>query len=458
MTQKRFRALVIDDEPDIRELVEMSLRRMGGDTLAAAGVTEAKELLANEPLDLCFTDMRMPDGSGFDVLAFIAQNRPELPVAVITAFGNVEDAVESLQAGAFDFVSKPVDIKALTRLVDKALKLEKKAATKAASGHELVGTTPAVETLRQLIDKLARSQAPVYISGESGTGKERVARLIHCKGPRADAPFVPVNCGAIPTELMESEFFGHLKGSFTGAVRDKEGLFMAAQGGTLFLDEIAELPQAMQVKLLRAIQERRIRPVGGEEEVAIDVRILCATHKPLAEMVAKGEFRQDLYYRINVIQAQVPALRDRREDIPGLCDSILAGLAEGKDNEQRYQLSDEAVAALCEYSFPGNIRELENILERAITLSENTRIEIDDLMLDMNKDQASLPTEAAASATQPSTTEDDGGPLTAHVQSHEKELIENALQKARYNKTRAAELLGISFRQLRYRIKKLGLE
>ena len=417
-TQQSFRALVIDDEADIRELLEMSLRRMGGDTLAAAGVGEAKELLADEALDLCFTDMRMPDGNGFDVLAYIAQHRPELPVAVITAYGNVDDAVESLKAGAFDFVSKPVDVKALTRLVDKALKLEKPAAQPKPSKHDLVGNTAAIESLKQLIAKLARSQAPVYISGESGTGKERVARLIHGKGPRGKAPFVPVNCGAIPSELMESEFFGHLKGSFTGAVRDKEGLFIAAQGGTLFLDEIAELPQAMQVKLLRAIQERRVRPVGSEEEVAIDVRILCATHKPLAEMVARGEFRQDLYYRINVIQAQVPALRDRREDIPALCDSVLSALALRNGVDGQYQLAPAALENLRQYNFPGNIRELENILERAVTLSESSIIEADDLMLSTEL-QPSAHNENPA-FTQNQATDDN---FIDTVQSHEKELI-----------------------------------
>lgn len=452
--QKPFRALVIDDEADIRELLEMSLRRMGGDTYAAAGVEEAKEILSDTELDLCFTDMRMPDGSGFDVLNYVAEHRPELPIAVITAYGNMEDAVESLKAGAFDFVSKPVDVKALTRLVDKALKLEKPSKKQTPSELDLIGNAPSIEALNALIEKLARSQAPVYISGESGTGKERVARLIHSKGPRANAAFVPVNCGAIPSELMESEFFGHLKGSFTGAVRDKEGLFMAAQGGTLFLDEIAELPQAMQVKLLRAIQERRVRPVGSEEETAIDVRILCATHKPLADMVTRGEFRQDLYYRINVIQAQVPPLRERSQDIPALCESILLSLSERNGSDTQYKLSKEALAALSQYAFPGNVRELENILERAVTLSDSEQIDADDLMLDMTSNSI----EAPVTAQPVDTTGEDTAAFEANIENHEKALIEQALEKARYNKTKAAELLGISFRQLRYRIKKLNLE
>ncbi|MGB1580887.1 MAG: sigma-54-dependent transcriptional regulator, partial [Nevskiales bacterium] len=360
-----FRALIVDDEADIRELLEITLNRMGGTTLAAANVTEAKQILASEALDLCFTDMRMPDGSGFDVLQFIQEHRPELPTAVITAYGNVPDAVESLQAGAFDFVSKPVNLQALKDLVNKALKLEQSNTEAGADKSlELVGKTKAIEALRSLIEKLARSQAPVYISGESGTGKERVARLIHAKGPRSEGAFVPVNCGAIPAELMESEFFGHIKGSFTGAVRDKTGLFAAAEGGTLFLDEIAELPKPMQVKLLRAIQERRIRPVGSENEVPIDVRILCATHKNLGQMVEDGQFRQDLYYRINVIEAKVPALRERREDIAALSDAILAELAQRNRLDGQYELSTEATKALNGYSFPGNIRELENILER----------------------------------------------------------------------------------------------
>ena len=443
-----FRALIVDDEADIRELLEITLQRMGGDTLAAANVSEAKQILANEALDLCFTDMRMPDGNGFDVLKFIQDNRPELPAAVITAYGNVPDAVESLQAGAFDFVSKPVNLQALKDLVNKALKLENAAAkSKSDEDLELIGNTAAIENLRGLINKLARSQAPVYISGESGTGKERVARLIHAKGPRSEAAFVPVNCGAIPTELMESEFFGHIKGSFTGAVRDKTGLFAAAEGGTLFLDEIAELPQTMQVKLLRAIQERRIRPVGSETEIPIDVRILCATHKNLGQMVENGQFRQDLYYRINVIEAQVPALRDRPEDIADLSAAILKGLAKRNHLDGGYKLNKAAIDALKHYSFPGNVRELENILERAVTLSEDTEINVADLLLEANTKTNSEEHKQQA-----------GRPLTQAIETQEKQLIQQALEKTRHNKTKAAELLGISFRQLRYKIKKLGLD
>lgn len=432
-----FRALVIDDEADIRELLEITLQRMGAETWSAPDVSNALTLLKEQSFDICLTDMRLPDGSGMDILKHIQKNHPQLPAAVITAYGNVEDAINSLKAGAFDFISKPVDLTTLQALIKKAVSLPKPGSVKKDS-PQLIGQSPSIEKLRVLIDKLARSQAPVYISGESGTGKELVARQIHLQGPRADQAFVPVNCGAIPTELMESELFGHVKGSFTGAVKDNPGLFKLADGGTLFLDEVAELPLHMQVKLLRVIQERKLRPVGGQGEEAIDVRILCATHKPLAKLVESGKFRQDLFYRLNVIQVDVPSLRSRRDDIPALCHEILRQIAE-RNHQTATELSDAALQALLDYPFPGNVRELENILERALTLAEDDHISPDDLQL-------------------PKVEQDHKQDLGTHIHHEEKELIEKALEETRHNKTKAAELLGLSFRQLRYRIKKLGIE
>ncbi len=364
------RTLIIDDEPDIRELLELTLNRMDIDTEAAADLKQARELLKNKHFDLCLTDMRLPDGNGIELVEWIQQHFPNLPVAVITAYGNMELAVQALKAGAFDFVSKPVDLEDLRNLVQTALKLSTAHQGKnLRSRHELLGDSEPMQKIRGTIAKLARSQAPVFISGESGTGKELVARLIHNKGPRSDHPFVPVNCGAIPSELMESEFFGHKKGSFTGAIQDKEGLFQAADGGTLFLDEVADLPMAMQVKLLRAIQEKAVRPVGAQKEIHIDVRILSATHKDLDKQVADGHFRQDLYYRLHVIQLTVPPLRERTEDIELLSSHILNKIA-STQSANTPELGKDALNALQGYSFPGNVRELENILERAITLCE----------------------------------------------------------------------------------------
>lgn len=437
--EHRFRALVIDDEADIRELLEITLQRMGADTWSAANVAAAIELLESQEFDICLTDMRLPDGSGMDILRHIQAHLPQLPTAVITAYGNVEDAVNSLKAGAFDFVSKPVDLNSLQALITKAVSLPKQTAP-ANKTPQLIGSSPSIERLRVLISKLARSQAPVYISGESGTGKELVARQIHAQGPRAKQAFVPVNCGAIPAELMESELFGHIKGSFTGAIKDNPGLFKLADGGTLFLDEVAELPLHMQVKLLRAIQERKLRPVGGQGEEAIDVRILCATHKPLAQLVDAGKFRQDLYYRLNVIQIDVPSLRSRREDIPQLCREILKQIAQ-RHHRATPQLTDSALAALNAYPFPGNVRELENILERALTLAEHDEITDSDLLLPDTK------------ASSEKTTD-----LNEQILHQEKAMIQQALEATRHNKTKAAELLGLSFRQLRYRLKKLGIE
>jgi two-component system response regulator PilR (NtrC family) len=447
MNSRQPHALIIDDEADIRELLEITLGRMNVRTSAAASVAEAKRLLGeNGRYDLCLTDMRLPDGDGIEVVRHIQAQYPLLPVAVITAYGNTQAAVSSLKAGAFDFVSKPVDLKMLRTLVDAALKLnrEKTAEPARDERNALLGRAPAIESLRQTIAKLARSQAPVHVSGESGTGKELVARLIHAQGPRAAMPFVPVNCGAIPSELMESEFFGHIKGSFTGASRDKAGLFQAAHGGTLFLDEVADLPLHMQVKLLRAIQERAVRPVGSEQEIAVDVRIISATHKDLGALVHGGQFRQDLYYRLNVIEVRVPALRERPDDIPEISAHILARIARQNGLDQPPQLSAEALEALRGYRFPGNVRELENILERATTLCEHGLIEVQDLQLHSAASTAAVTPTAMV--------------LDSQIEEIERNAILQALEKTRYNKTQAARLLGISFRALRYRLKKLGID
>ena len=437
------RALIIEDEPDIRELLELTLGRMDIETEAAANLAEARNLLASKQFDLCLTDMRLPDGNGIELVEHIQSHYPKLPVAVITAYGSMEAAVQALKAGAFDFVSKPVDLEMLRNLVNSAMKLaEPHSVIDRRSRDQLLGESPVMCQVRSTIAKLARSQAPVYISGESGTGKELVAQLIHQKGPRAEKPFIPVNCGAIPTELMESEFFGHKKGSFTGAVSDKQGLFQAAQGGTLFLDEIAELPMHMQVKMLRAIQEKAIRPIGSHQEIPIDVRILSATHKDLATKVKNDEFRQDLFYRINVINITVPPLRERSEDIPQLVGHILDRLQKDTVNEKRRNLTDDALQALQEYPFSGNVRELENVLERAIALCEGDYIGKHDLHLP--ESDHDLP-------------ETDTSDLDHALDNRERQLIVNALEKSRYNKTAAAKLLGISYRALRYRLQKYNI-
>lgn len=433
-------ALIIDDEPDIRELLEITLNRMQINCACAENLAAAKALLKQKSFDICLTDMRLPDGDGVEFVSYIQQHYPNLPVAVITAHGNMETAIQALKYGAFDFLTKPVDLNSLRTLITSALKLSTE---QVESKHSLIGESEPITALRPIINKLARSQAPVYISGESGVGKELVAVMIHEQGSRSDKPFVPVNCGAIPQELMESEFFGHKKGSFTGAVADKGGLFQAADGGTLFLDEIAELPQPMQVKLLRAIQEKSIRPIGVQREIPVDVRILSATHKDLAAQVAEGAFRQDLFYRINVIELQVPPLRDHKEDIVLLVEYFLERLSHANDIHQP-ELSETALKALQEYPFPGNVRELENILERAMTLFNGDVIEENDLQLPRHRlDSQSLAKESDA--------------LDAMLGDMEKEKILDALNKTRWNKTAAAKLLGISFRALRYRLEKLGL-
>jgi two-component system response regulator PilR (NtrC family) len=446
--------LIVDDEPDIRELLEITLQRMDKDTMGAEDVSSAMQLLAKHDFDLCLTDMRLPDGNGIELVRHITQNYPDTPVAMITAHGNMESAIEALKAGAFDFVSKPVNLDILRNLVSSALNLSSRsAASKPSSELLLLGESEVIQSTRRKIQKLARSQAPVYISGESGVGKELVARLIHENGPRHDRPFVPVNCGALAGELMESEFFGHKKGSFTGAVSDKQGLFQAASGGTLFLDEVADLPLHMQVKLLRAIQEKAIRPVGESNEIPTNVRILSATHKDLAGLVEDNKFRQDLFYRINVIELHVPNLRERVEDIPLLVDHFISKIA-GEWSIDKPGIDQDAIDALLQYTFPGNVRELENILERAMTLCEGDSITLDDLQLPENATSSNNETQTQDN----DESDDETFNLNPALHEKEKEVIEQALQKTRYNKTAAARLLGITFRQLRYRIKKLGIE
>ena len=445
------RALIVDDEPDIRELLEITLGRMKLDTRCARNVKEAREWLARESFDLCLTDMRLPDGTGQELVQLIQQRYPQTPVAMITAYGSLDTAINALKAGAFDFLTKPVDLPRLRELVGTALRLrEPQQEIEGSVDSRLLGDSPPMRLLRKQIAKLARSQAPVYISGESGSGKELVARLIHELGPRAERPFVPVNCGAIPSELMESEFFGHKKGSFTGAVEDKPGLFKAADGGTLFLDEVADLPLPMQVKLLRAIQEKAVRAVGGQQEVAVDVRILSATHKDLAGEVAAGRFRQDLYYRLNVIELGVPPLRERREDLALLAERTLQRLAADCGLEPA-RLSAEALEKLKSYRFPGNVRELENMLERAYTLCEEDVIQASDLRLG---DAPAAPGGSEAAAAGLAQIDD----LEDYLENIERQAILQALEETRWNRTAAAQRLGLSFRSMRYRLKKLGID
>ena len=450
MRQKR--ALVVDDEPDIRDLLSITLGRMDIAVDTAGDHATAVRKLGGESYDLVLTDMRLPDRDGLEIVEWIQAHRPGVPVAVITAHGNVEAAVRALKLGAFDFISKPLDLGSLRKLIAATLRLGSDLeATGRWSAMKLHGTSKPMQQLRDMIGRVVRSQAPVHISGESGTGKELVARLIHESGARKDAPFVPVNCGAIPTELMESELFGHKKGSFTGAVTDKEGLIRSAEGGTLFLDEVADLPLHMQVKLLRVIQEKKIRPVGETREIPVDVRILSATHRRLDEMVKAGRFREDLYYRINVIELRVPALRERLDDVPQLVE-VLVEKVSRQIGVPRPSISSAAMERLLEYSYPGNVRELENILERAVTLCVGDVVRPDDIQL----------RHGAANAAPADENQDDedgiGEGLEGQLAHIERDAIVKALEQARYNKTRAAELLGITFRQLRYRIKKLGIE
>jgi two-component system response regulator PilR (NtrC family) len=430
-------ALIIDDEPDIRELLVITLERMQIKCHCAENLSVARELLHKYKFDLCLTDMKLPDGDGVEFVNEIQASFPQIPVAVITAHGSMDSAIQALKYGAFDFLTKPIDLKSLRTVVQSALKIKPKQTT---VKQTIIGDSKVIQELRTTIEKVARSQAPIYISGESGTGKELVAQMIHYIGPRSDKPFVPINCGAIPDDLMESEFFGHKKGSFTGALSDKEGLFQAANGGTLFLDEIAELPQHMQVKLLRAIQEKVIRPVGSQNEIKVDVRILSATNYDLSERVKQNMFRQDLFYRINVIELKIPPLRERTNDISLLVEHILEKMAQVSGNKKQ-ELSGDAKKLLESYQFPGNVRELENILERAATLCSDDLISIEDIQL-------SEPVKKVVS---------NNAALDSVLDDIEKHKIIEALEKTRWNKTAAAKLLGISFRALRYRLEKLGL-
>lgn len=448
--------LIIDDEPDIRELLELTLARMGHQSTSAETYAAAIAKIDEQVFDLCLTDMQLPDGNGLDIVRHIQKAQPRLPVAVITAFGSMELAIDSLKAGAFDFVSKPVELGRLRQLVESALASHVGQPPESSQliepGSKLTGDSQAVRELRKTIRKLARSQAPVYIHGESGSGKELVATEIHDLGHRADKPFIAVNCGAIPSELMESEFFGHRKGSFTGANADKEGLFMAANGGSLFLDEVADLPQSMQVKLLRAIQERAIKPIGEHRELPIDVRILSATHKDLNREVEAGRFRQDLFYRLSVIPINVPPLRHRREDIPVLTELFLDRIAENWQTERK-TLSTPALERLAAYDFPGNVRELENILERTVTLSESAEISPDELALPKEPPQ----TPASVASTIRVEPAADTTDLIENLQINERQAIVQALEENRWNRTAAAKQLGLTLRQLRYRLEKLDI-
>lgn len=443
--------LVVDDEADIRELLGMTLARMGLEAHCASSTAEAYALLARNSYELCLTDMRLPDGDGLTVVDYVAKHHPNLPVAVITAHGSTENAVAALKAGAFDYLAKPVSLEQLRTLVRSALRLpaqkraQEEEATPAAGAPPLIGESAPMQAVRAMIDRLARTQAPIHISGESGSGKELAARLVHAKGSRREGPFVPVNCGAIPENLMESEFFGYRKGAFTGAASDREGFFQAANTGTLFLDEVAELPLPMQVKLLRAIQEKKVRKVGSTAEESVDVRVISATHRNLGEEVKHGKFRQDLYYRLNVIELRMPALREMREDIPRLTEAILGRHAVASGGATP-RLSAAALEQLASYEFPGNVRELENVLERALALTAGGEIRAEDLQLA----PARVAAEAGAAVL-------PGLPLQERLDAVERQAILAALEQTRYNRTAAARLLGITFRALRYRMERLGI-
>ncbi len=482
---QRPAVLFVDDEADLRELVSLTIERMGLDVTTAGSLAEAHGALSAQAFQLLLTDMRLPDGEGLQLLRYVATRYPNLPVAVITAFGNTENAVAALKAGAFDYLSKPVSVDDLRRLVQLALRVPAQADPGELARDRLLGSSAPIIQVRALIARLSRSQAPVYISGESGSGKEMAARLLHEGGARSDRPFVAVNCGAIPETLMESEFFGYRKGSFTGASEDRGGFFHAAHGGTLFLDEVADLPLAMQVKLLRVIQEKRVRKVGATSEDPVDVRILCATHQNLAALVEAGRFRQDLYYRLAVIDLRMPSLRECRDDIPLLAQSLLARMA-AQHGEPMPRVSNEAITALMAYDFPGNVRELENILERAVALCGGATIQVDDLRLAGRESGAqslsprtmitatgSAPMPLAGSApVQPVITghsqwpadfllDQEGAqsrPLPDFLEEIEREAILSALAKTGFNRTKAAQVLGITFRALRYRMERLGIK
>ena len=463
-----YRALIIDDEPDIRDLIQITLERMGIECSTAATFSEAIAQLEQQEFHFSLTDMKLPDGNGMDLIALAQKKYPKMPIAMITAFGNMETAVEALKSGAFDFVAKPIDITRLRDVVTAALKLtEVPLASHASKSNQirLIGQSKAMEKLNSQIEKVARTQAPIFIHGPSGTGKELVSQLIHSLGVRRDKPFIAVNCGAIPRDLMESEFFGHMKGSFTGASSDKLGFFRAAEGGTLFLDEVAELPIDMQAKLLRVIQEQSVRPIGNEQELPINVRILSASHRDLHQQVEKELFRQDLYFRLNVITVETPSLASRPDDIPPLADHFLQKYAK-EWQMPALKLAPETLAALTEYSFPGNVRELENILQRAFTMSENDEISIEDLNLPDHQKTESInkntdentEQNTNENATEKKSTNMANGNLEAYIENIERLAINEALEATRWNKTAAAEKLGISFRALRYRCSKLNIE
>ncbi len=440
--------LIVDDEPDIRELLQITLNRMDIETVAADNIADAKRLFDQGAFDLCLTDMRLPDGDGLSLLDYINRKSAHLPVVVITAHGNMDTAVKAMKLGAFDFLSKPVDLESLRQLIRNALKLSepKQRSKERRTRNILLGESHSMRQIRSTIEKVANTQAPIYISGESGSGKELVARLIHQQGPNGDRPFVAINCGAIPHDLMESEFFGHVKGSFTGAVADKKGFFQAAHGGTLFLDEVADLPFPLQVKLLRAIQEKKIRPVGAHAEISVNIRILSATHQNLGQMVQEGRFRQDLYYRLNVIELSLPPLRKRPDDIPLITGFLLRKLAD-RNKIQEPNISSAALNALKQYYFPGNVRELENILERAIALFNGQCIDKDDLNLPLYSEQMPV-----------SSFNPNRQSLEEYLEEIEKQALSEALEENRWNKTATAKQLGITFRSLRYRLKKLDME
>ncbi len=464
-----IKVLIVDDEPDIRELLDLTLARMGLLADCAADIADAKRLLKDCRYRLCLTDMRLPDGEGLDLVRHIGEHCQDLPVAVITAHGSMENAIQALKAGAFDYLSKPVSLDQLRMLIKSAIELPKRdTQDSAAASITMMGNSPAICAARNLVERVARSQAPVYITGESGSGKELAAGLIHRLGARREGPFIAVNCGAIPETLMESEFFGYRKGAFTGAESERNGFFQASDGGTLFLDEVADLPLLMQVKLLRAIQEKRVRKIGATSEDPVDVRIICATHQDLKSLVAQGRFRSDLFYRLNVIELRMPSLRECQADIPLLAQNILAKLATAAAMPVP-RFTPAALEALCHYPFPGNVRELENTLERALALLNDDRIDAADLHLatqptDDTEVSAVLETESAASplrtddASEPMEPSCGGdNPLQKHLDQVEKQAILSALQKTRFNRTAAAKLLGVTFRSLRYRMERLGL-
>lgn len=450
------KALIIDDERDICDLIAMGIRGQGISSDAVYGVKAAIKKLKEQHYELIISDVRLPDGDGLDLLAHVQKHYPDIPICMITAHGNMEMAIKALKMGAFDFIQKPFDLKQLRSICKSALELkghskstaEKKSSSKKQSSkHQLIGESLAMEQLRIMIAKVAKSQAPVFIHGESGSGKEVVARMIHASSARADSVFIAVNCGAIPENLVESEFFGYKKGSFTGAHQDTPGLFVAANGGTLFLDEIADLPLSMQVKLLRAIQERAVRPIGGDKEEAVNVRIISATHRNLSECVSRGTFREDLYYRLNVINLNLPPLRERLADIPLLAEYLLHHLAQNSGYDS-VSLSKEALKKLQNYHFPGNVRELENILERALTFSENQIIQAEDIHLSQSKHEK----HHVEGEVQ------HGLILDEHMQQLEKQIILKALQECQHDLILTAQKLGITFKTLDYKLKLLGIK